>query len=570
LHLPIAYSYIRFSSTEQLKGDSLRRQSDLSKNYAEANGLELDTKLNLRDLGISAFDKSNLNKGALGQFLKLVEDGMIARGSYLLVESLDRLSRDKVMDALGIFLNILNAGIIIVTLADNQVYSREKTNDNWASLIMSIVIMSRANEESATKSRRIRASWDNKRQNITKKRFTARCPYWLKPSEGDTGFDLIPERVDVVKRIFQMSIDGIGTATIVKRLNGENVPLFSPKSDGWQTSYIQKVLSNRAVYGELQLNLQRDGVLSAYDVIHDYYPAIMSKEDWLLAASIREGRRSRGGVAKGEGLSNLFSGLLKCGYCGGPMNMSANMKKKANGEVRKTRYVACSKGRRGAGCHFIQWNYDDLESLILQFCQSVDFANVVDGNQSLNLDIDLARKRLTSIDDAIKNKQVSLNNLLSALEAGSNADIPATLLKRISGLEIEIEDLLAEQQAAEKDVIKLNHEQLHSSNQRAATIDLIYLLQTLEGDALRDLRVKLSDAIRRSISHVKLYAGGIWNTEEEIQEVAMSGYLEDGVTLEEALKEVKSHVNSKPNKQARFMTIYFHNGECRTVARENN
>ena len=121
--MPIAYSYIRFSSTEQLKGDSLRRQSDLSKNYAEANGLELDTKLNLRDLGISAFDKSNLNKGALGQFLKLVEDGMIARGSYLLVESLDRLSRDKVMDALGIFLNILNAGIIIVTMADNQVYS---------------------------------------------------------------------------------------------------------------------------------------------------------------------------------------------------------------------------------------------------------------------------------------------------------------------------------------------------------------------------------------------------------------------------------------------------------------
>jgi DNA invertase Pin-like site-specific DNA recombinase len=568
--LAIAYSYIRFSSTEQLKGDSLRRQTDLSRNYAEANGLDLDTKLNLRDLGISAFDKSNLNKGALGQFLKLVEDGMIARGSYLLVESLDRLSRDKVMDALGIFLNILNAGIIIVTLADNQVYSREKTNDNWASLIMSIVIMSRANEESATKSRRIRASWDNKRQNITKKRFTARCPYWLKPSDGDTGFDLIPERVDVVKRIFQMSIDGIGTATIVKRLNGENVPLFSPKSDGWQTSYIQKVLSNRAVYGELQLNLQRDGVLSAYDVIHDYYPAIMSKEDWLLAASIREGRRSRGGVAKGEGLSNLFSGLLRWGGCGGPMKMSANMKKKANGEIRRTRYVACSKGRRGAGCHFIQWNYDDLENLILQFCQSVDFANVVDGNQSLNLDIDLARKRLTSIDDAIKNKQVSLNNLLSALEAGSNADIPATLLKRISGLEIEIEDLLAEQQAAEKDVIKLNHEQLHSSSQRAATIDLIYLLQTLEGDALRDLRVKLSEAIRRSISHVKLYAGGIWNTEEEIQEVAMSGSLEDGVTLEEALKEVKSHVNTKPNKQARFMTMYFHNGDCRTVARENS
>lgn len=565
--MPIAYSYIRFSSTEQLKGDSLRRQSDLSKNYAEAKGLELDTKLNLRDLGISAFDKSNLNKGALGQFLKLVEDGMIPRGSYLLVESLDRLSRDKVMDALGIFLNILNAGIIIVTLADNQVYSREKTNDNWASLIMSIVIMSRANEESATKSRRIRASWDNKRKNISKKRFTARCPYWLKPTEGDTGFDLILERVDVVKRIFQMSIDGIGTATIVKRLNGEKVPLFSTKTDGWQTSYIQKVLTNRAVYGELQLNLQRDGVLSAYDVIPDYYPAIMKKEDWLLAGSIRESRRSRGGVAKGEGLSNLFSGMLKCGYCSGPMNMGGHVKRKANGEVRHTRYVACSKGRRGAGCNFIQWNYDDLESLVLQFCQSVDFATLIDGNQNINQDIELARKSLIAVDDAIKIKQTSLDNLLNALEAGANAEVPATLIKRISSLEIEIEDLLVDQQVAEKDVIKINHEQLHNSNQRAATIDLIYLLQTLQGDELRDLRVKLSEAIRRSISYIKLYAGGIWNTEEEIQEIAKASVKEDGVTLSAALKQVRAHVNTNPSKPERFMTLNFHNGEYRTVSR---
>ena len=566
--MPIAYSYIRFSSTEQLKGDSLRRQSDLSKNYAEANGLELDTKLNLRDLGISAFDKSNLNKGALGQFLRLVEDGMIPRGSYLLVESLDRLSRDKVMDALGIFLNILNAGIIIVTLADNQVYSREKTNDNWASLIMSIVIMSRANEESATKSRRIRASWDNKRQNISKKRFTARCPYWLKASEGDTGFDLIPERVDVVKRIFQMSLDGIGTATIVKRLNGEKVPLFSTKSDGWQTSYIQKVLSNRAVYGELQLNLQRDGVLSAYDVIHDYYPAIMTKDFWLLAASIREGRRSRGGVGKGNSLSNLFSGMLKCGYCGGPMNMSANIKKKANGEVKRTAYVACSKGRRGAGCSFIQWNYDDLESLVFQFCQSVDFAKLLDGDKNTNQDVELARKRLFSIDEALKIKQTSLDNLLNALESASSEDAPVSMLKRISTLEVEIEDLLADQQSAEKDIIKLNHEQLHGSNQHTATIDLIFLLQSLQGDELRDLRVKLSESIRRSVSHVMLYAGGIWNSEVEMQEIAKSAVKEDGVTLRAALKEIRAHVNTRPNKQERFMTIYFHNGESKTVARE--
>ena len=293
--VPKAYSYIRFSSAKQQSGDSVERQTKLSANYAAKHGLELDTQLNMSDLGISAYDGANLKKGALGQFLLLVEEGRIEKGSFLLVESLDRLSRDKVMDALSIFSDILRAGIVIVTLADEQVYSYEKVNDNWASLILSIVIMSRANEESAMKSMRIRSSWDAKRSSIDTKRLTKRCPYWLKPSDGDTGFEFIPERVDVVKRIFKMSRDGIGSATIVKTLNTEGVPTFSTETNGWQNSYIQKVLASPAAYGDLHLKLQRDGEITPVDVIEGYYPAVVSKEDWLLTSSARKARRNRGG-----------------------------------------------------------------------------------------------------------------------------------------------------------------------------------------------------------------------------------------------------------------------------------
>jgi len=190
--MPKAYSYIRFSSAKQQRGDSVERQTKLSENYAAKHGLEIDTELNLHDLGISAYDRSNLEKGALGQFLLLVEEGRIPEGSYLLVESLDRLSRDKVMDALTIFLNILKAGITIVTLADDQVYSYEKVNENWTSLMMSIVIMSRAYEESAIKSRRVRSAWDAKCKNIANKRLSSRCPLWLRPSKGDKGFEFTP------------------------------------------------------------------------------------------------------------------------------------------------------------------------------------------------------------------------------------------------------------------------------------------------------------------------------------------------------------------------------------------
>ena len=51
--MPItAYSYVRFSTIEQLKGDSLRRQLSQSQEYCQQNGFVLDTSLTLRDMGI--------------------------------------------------------------------------------------------------------------------------------------------------------------------------------------------------------------------------------------------------------------------------------------------------------------------------------------------------------------------------------------------------------------------------------------------------------------------------------------------------------------------------------------
>lgn len=50
------YSYIRFSTPDQLRGDSYRRQLDQSVEYAAQQNIELDTTLDLNDLGVSAFN----------------------------------------------------------------------------------------------------------------------------------------------------------------------------------------------------------------------------------------------------------------------------------------------------------------------------------------------------------------------------------------------------------------------------------------------------------------------------------------------------------------------------------
>jgi len=162
-----AYSYIRMSTSIQLKGDSLRRQLELSKKYADEHGLELVDSL--KDIGISAFRGKNISDGAFGEFLQSIKKGNIDPGSVLLVESLDRLSRDKVLTAFRSFTEILDNDIEIITLIDNQSYTANSVNDNVGQLFTTLGIMLRANDESKNKSSRLKSVWKNKRDNLGRK-----------------------------------------------------------------------------------------------------------------------------------------------------------------------------------------------------------------------------------------------------------------------------------------------------------------------------------------------------------------------------------------------------------------
>src|SRR4051794_29948517 len=110
-----AYSYVRFSTPEQMSGDSLRRQTELTKSYCDRNSLLLDTST-MHDLGVSAFKGDNAETGKLSAFLQAIKSGKVARGSKLIVENLDRLTRNEIGEALSLFISILKSGITIITL----------------------------------------------------------------------------------------------------------------------------------------------------------------------------------------------------------------------------------------------------------------------------------------------------------------------------------------------------------------------------------------------------------------------------------------------------------------------
>jgi hypothetical protein len=132
---PPAYSYIRFSQKKQQKGESFRRQSEFANEVCAENGWTLDGSLTLHDLGVSAFRGANAKVGALGEFLEAVRIGRVAGGSVLIIESIDRLSRNKVGEALQLFISILNCGVSIVTREPRRHHTQDSINDLGASRV---------------------------------------------------------------------------------------------------------------------------------------------------------------------------------------------------------------------------------------------------------------------------------------------------------------------------------------------------------------------------------------------------------------------------------------------------
>jgi len=143
--MKLAYSYIRFSSGEQKKSDSFRRQWEACVKFCEDNQLLLEKSRRFYDEAVSGFRGKNRTEGALSKLLKKIKSGAVPVGSVIIIEAFDRLSREDVFTAYTTFTDILKSGMEIVTLIDKQWYSRDALNKNMGQLFISLgAIWSRA------------------------------------------------------------------------------------------------------------------------------------------------------------------------------------------------------------------------------------------------------------------------------------------------------------------------------------------------------------------------------------------------------------------------------------------
>lgn len=372
-----AVVYARWSSLEQGKGSSLERQVTLCERLCHDKGWEIVDRI--RDEGRSAFTGANLKDGQLAKFTERLELGLQPEGTILVVEQLDRISRLPPLEVMSWLERVIRHGLTIATANDGLVLNAEKLKADQIGFVSTVFNAFRAFQESKHKSERLTESWRIRREAAENegRPITSVCPAWLTLDTATRKFSKIPERIRIVKRIFDEHIDGFGKRKIASRLNAEGISPWGrgkSKGDGWHPSYIQKILSNPAVLGEYQPHKRpRGGKREAFgDPIRDYYPAVIDEITFARANSGR--RRLPGGAAKGN-LSNLFSGRTRC-VCGGKM---IYIKKQSAGSKKKNRvgdyvwtvgadesYLVCGRALRHVNCHNRNhFNYQKVEAGVI-------------------------------------------------------------------------------------------------------------------------------------------------------------------------------------------------------------
>jgi DNA invertase Pin-like site-specific DNA recombinase len=548
---PRAYSYLRMSTDIQLQGHSRQRQLEASRAYAEEHGLELADDAQLEDIGISAYKGANVRNGALGQFLAAVKAGSVERGSYLLVESLDRLSREEILPAHTLFLSIVQAGINLVTLIDKRVYRAKTTS--LVDMITSLVIMERAHEESKTKSARVGAAWKNKRTKASEgEPMTARCPAWLRLSPDRRTYELIPERVEIIRQIFADSASGLGMYSIATRLNKAGVSAFVGKN-GWHRSYLAKTLKNRAVLGEFQPHVTADGKrVPEGEPIAGYYPAIISEELFFQAQHSRSQRKYGGAGRKGPGYTNLFTGLARCAYC----QSTVAFENKGPG-TRGGTYLVCGNVQRGRGCDATRWRYQDFEATFLAFVQELDLESIINANEDAE-----KRKQLEGELSSLRGELSSVAGLMEktyeVLSAGGPPEFVAGKLNGLTAKQSDLNKRLALKEAEQRE-FDARDARLYTSREEIK--ELVKKLQMPPTDELYKVRAQIASRLKVLVQTLLIAPQGALPTMqksiEQLQNIT-GGEADDVIAHMQQLA-------AQPDQSRRYFAVGFRDAAVRIV-----
>lgn len=437
-----AYSYQRFSSMKQRDGDSIKRQHEAAMSFCKQFSLFLVETF--RDEGLSGFHGMNFShESALSKFLQLVDNGTVAKGSVLIVENMDRLSRQSILPCLSKFIEIINKDIGIGVVSHNKVFDKNSITQNPMELMFVLVEFSRAGSESQAKSTRLKSVITSKIERALKGEkvwFAVQKPSWVVGVKNGQWI-LDEEKMKLVKEIFSRYLAGHSCTRIANDLNEFKTPTLRNFKNGiWTNSTVRELLRNKNVVGWMGINGTE---------IENYFPQIITDKQFQLVQVKLDFNAKRRGGSKYGLVRNLFRGIIYCSECGDTVETKFGTFKLVNGQISHYAHYICRGVKYHNGCkNKGRISVSELEKRV--------FVHILNLSELTNKPTVTADEVLETLENKLAKVQMTIDRLVGLLDDENLGDM-AELTTKLGKLKMERVELQKQIEAEKGKVVTVNN-----------------------------------------------------------------------------------------------------------------
>jgi len=339
-----AIGYARVSTTKQ----DLARQRDKITNFCAENGYDLE--FIIEDFGISG---ATLDRKGYQRLNSLTENDC----DVIVVSEISRLSRkEQITEALNDIQQILNNGISVILLDDAAKVYKAKENLNISELLLLIIqLWGAAQERNEIK----RKNQDGKQALFKSNPYAvvdAKIPYGFRsvPNTISTRpkylLEQNPEEVEIVKKIFELVLDGKTLYGVMQYLNDRNIMIGKGMPS---LPILSRIIHNELYIGIRRRKQSYGKEKGKEDVAIQHIEPIISEEDFRRAGEkIATNNKF---VSTAKVYFNPFKGIIRC-RCGRAMMVKE--KKPEKGVSKLTYRCSCNESRNSS--KFCSVNIDEI------------------------------------------------------------------------------------------------------------------------------------------------------------------------------------------------------------------
>ena len=341
----------------------------------------------------------------------------------LIVKDFSRFSRRNSRGLVELE-DLRDAGVRIISIGDNIDFPND---DDWLKIQFQFLI----NEMPVTDTSKKVKSVIKRRQQDGK--WICAAPYGYIVDKHQQ-FEVVPTEAEIVRRIFQLYIDGWGYKKIANQLTDEGIP--TPRmaeqerklaageeyrravKPAWAIVTVQGILDNDFYIGTLRQGKYTRKKINGRDVRRDeldhivierHHQEIIDYRTFATARALRESR-STAHYRGQKKYDNTYSGFLECGDCGSPLFAMSR-------RDIKDAYRCGTYHRRGLkGCTSHHIRVDKLDELLKIYVQKVkdNSAAMLD---RLNADLTREAEDVAETEQSAANLEAVLTDLQEELKA---------------------------------------------------------------------------------------------------------------------------------------------------------